>query len=670
MKKQPSLINNDRSIIAPASEQPEPIIYIREIILLKALKPGEENEIRRIKLRKGLNVLWAKPESSKEPPRLFEQGFSGHASGKTTFCRLIRYILGEKHFGNQQVVENIRLRFRSGWVVGEVFINGELWLVFRPFGVGSHPFVIKETSLNEFWQLNNSDRISFSVYIETLQQATVQKLSVKKFAYSNNQIDWLHLLQWLSRDQECRFSQLNNWRNSLSNSDSPELSSEDQYSLIRLVTGILDEQENYELENNARLLKDRDVAIKRIPILKSQASVDHNRLQQSLGEKLPSLDEPLFRNQVESKIKQNVLNVQKELKNFDSDIVLEVLEEKFRKQLKATAFAEAGLQQIDTLIEGKNTELELVKKNESKESIEKFILELKPGRGYCSVSMNEARSKSCPIAHETPADFQSEKIFKEIELRAAEIEKQIHNLQTNRYKQEHHIKELNTEELNLRKQILSHRTKKAEEGNKLINSLVNLEDQLRLSKRASESWNQAAKFQASIATFEDQIKESQNKQRNLRSKKQSTLNQISLIYNQIVCAVLGESVLGTIDSSGRQLIPRIEKNGDVSSGAIDTIKILAFDLSILTASISGQGFHPRFLIHDSPREADMASSTYQRFFLWVKNLEELMSDENCNFQYIITTTEPPPAELQKYPWLINPVLDSSKPENRLFGVDL
>src|SRR4051812_43657974 len=87
----------------PDLSRNHPGVWVRELAIFKALQPGEENVIRRIKLRRGLNVLWAKPEDSSRPARLHESGISGHASGKTTFCRMIRHLLGEKHFATDVV---------------------------------------------------------------------------------------------------------------------------------------------------------------------------------------------------------------------------------------------------------------------------------------------------------------------------------------------------------------------------------------------------------------------------------------------------------------------------------------------------------------------------------------------------------------------------------------
>jgi len=60
-------------------------------------------------------------------------------------------------------------------------------------------------------------------------------------------------------------------------------------------------------------------------------------------------------------------------------------------------------------------------------------------------------------------------------------------------------------------------------------------------------------------------------------------------------------------------------------------------------SIEGRAGPPAFLIHDSPREADLGESSYQRFFRFSELLEGL-TPEPC-FQYIITTTSNPPDDI-------------------------
>ncbi len=94
-----------------------------------------------------------------------------------------------------------------------------------------------------------------------------------------------------------------------------------------------------------------------------------------------------------------------------------------------------------------------------------------------------------------------------------------------------------------------------------------------------------------------------------------------------------------------------------------------FDLAALALGITtSEAHHPRFLLHDSPRESDMAPLMYGGLFYAAKELEGNLG-ENAPFQYIITTTEPPPEDLMKEPWL-RLELDASVEKDRFLRVNL
>lgn len=186
----------------PDAGRQSPTLWVREIGIFKALEEG--NEVRRIRLRPGLNILWAKPEDESGPVRLYEPGLSGHASGKTTFCRMLRHVLGEKHFANELVTRGIREHFPGGWVLGEVLINDGLWLVGRPFTLGAHPFCVRGVTIDDYLRDRPASQ-NFQLYAEELERATVDSLSIKYLPKSGERARWAHLLQWLARDQECRF---------------------------------------------------------------------------------------------------------------------------------------------------------------------------------------------------------------------------------------------------------------------------------------------------------------------------------------------------------------------------------------------------------------------------------------------------------------------------------
>jgi hypothetical protein len=94
---------------------------------------------------------------------------------------------------------------------------------------------------------------------------------------------------------------------------------------------------------------------------------------------------------------------------------------------------------------------------------------------------------------------------------------------------------------------------------------------------------------------------------------------------------------------------------------------LAFDLAALCLSIEGTTRVPAFVLHDSPREADLGISIYHELFRMVQELEG--SAGQPLFQYIITTTTEPPETFKADPRL-RLVIRGAPAKERLLGMDL
>ena len=134
--------------------------------------------------------------------------------------------------------------------------------------------------------------------------------------------------------------------------------------------------------------------------------------------------------------------------------------------------------------------------------------------------------------------------------------------------------------------------------------------------------------------------------------------------------MLGDVVTGCVRFSGKSIVPELEYHGPRDSAALKVVRWLAFDLAALALGITdAAAHHPRFLLHDSPREADLAAAIYVTLFRAAHKLEGGEAT-TAAFQYIVTTTEPPPEDLNGPPWMLEPVLDASVEEGRLLGVDL
>ena len=133
--------------IQAASQRLEPALWVRRICVVDELKAGSEHVIRNIELRRGLNIIWAPTREPADGNALFQSGVAGHTAGKSTLCRLIRYVLGEHSFATDKTRKRIRERFPNGWVVAEVVVAGAPWIVARAFGIGAHPFSISNATL-------------------------------------------------------------------------------------------------------------------------------------------------------------------------------------------------------------------------------------------------------------------------------------------------------------------------------------------------------------------------------------------------------------------------------------------------------------------------------------------------------------------------------------------
>ena len=76
---------------------------------------------------------------------------------------------------------------------------------------------------------------------------------------------------------------------------------------------------------------------------------------------------------------------------------------------------------------------------------------------------------------------------------------------------------------------------------------------------------------------------------------------------------------------------------------MESLKAAAFDVAAMLMSMEGRTSLPAFLIHDSPREADLGLSHYHKLFHLMSKMEE--GTASPPFQYIVTTTTDPPADL-------------------------
>src|ERR1700682_6537111 len=116
-------MNRTENVPQRVDGRTRPLVWVKKLVLYKSIDPM--GEIRQISFTTGLNIIQGESNQSDEA---FQ---SGHGVGKTTVCRLIRYCLGERSFGQKHVVEEVEHCFPTGHVGAVVEVDGTEWTVLR-----------------------------------------------------------------------------------------------------------------------------------------------------------------------------------------------------------------------------------------------------------------------------------------------------------------------------------------------------------------------------------------------------------------------------------------------------------------------------------------------------------------------------------------------------------
>lgn len=194
-----------------ASTYARPLLCVKKLVLLKSIDPWDE--IRQIDFTTGLNIVQGESNEADED---FQ---SGHGIGKTTVCRLIRYCLGEKTFGQKHVVEEVTHCFPDGYVGAEFELAGSPWSVLLPLGKRTKRFALEGVAVGDLVQTEGSKH--YDTFTTKLSEAVLANVPVSESLTGGQTLLWLHVLAMCSRDQESRYDRHWNWREKRSESGTP-----------------------------------------------------------------------------------------------------------------------------------------------------------------------------------------------------------------------------------------------------------------------------------------------------------------------------------------------------------------------------------------------------------------------------------------------------------------
>jgi uncharacterized coiled-coil DUF342 family protein len=646
------------SLTVPAGQK-EPRLWVRRLAIWEA--PGGQ-KIRDIKLRPGLNIVWS-------PDGFDDDGAAGvrtigHGSGKTLFCRLLRYCLGEQRFADEIQRERIALAFPNGIVGAEVMLDGVSWAVVRPLGIRRRHVAIADGNLDEI-AAGDGATTSIDPLVEAIEHAIVTPGVAALARLQPDQKAWPIALAWLTRDQECRFDDVLDWRSPASGSDAPLPASGRETGprreALRAFLLAITEEEQQTRRVEEALRTEVATAEREASYLDWDRGRRHDRLIDQLGfagqtvPEMPLLLE-LFRKAADEQLasaaqlptgdtaelgqaRKGLQEAREELRRTDEE----------RIRLEAQIPAE---KQVLTLLSSEIPSLSAAAENAASQVCP-----------ICEVPIDKALAEKCGLSHKLHNETECRARFAAKRQEIGDQNQKIDGLEAR-------LKALQPAAAIARQRV--------EQAEKRVQAIESVRD-----TRAS-AWQAATRLKEGVERFselsterdevrkrlrnlEDRLTKERDRLAAFRDQQGLTFGRITEKFSAIIRRLVNENAKGAVTLSGDRLQLTVDVDGDRRTAAIESLKVLAFDLACLCLSIEGATRLPAFLVHDSPREADLGLSIYDELFRLMRELEEMTG--TTAFQYIVTTTTRPPDDLRCDPWLRLTLKGAPGPE-RLMARDL
>ena len=618
----------------------EPRLWVRRFVIWS--EPGVM--LREIHLRPGLNIIWA-PDPADRVAVSGGDITVGHGSGKTLFCRLLRYCLGEDRFAPPEQRARIAEAFPEGRIGAEVMLDGVRWSVVRPIGTGRQHLAIRDAELSQV-VLGDDAAAGLTPFLEAVVAALLPSDVATLIPGSNATNAWLVALAWLSRDQECRFDKLLEWRSPDSDSGSPARTlavQQRQDALRTLIRAVVPEE--FELRTELDKLEADHRSLGQQAARLEWAT---NRLRAELVQGLGLDAEDLLPGRMavellEAAAKESLARLARIDPGADAGD-LEVLRSEFdsaRQHVEALRSRQSVLQEripeIQKLLSHISGEMPGASARAS--SLASLVCPI------CEVPVDRALAEGCKLSHKLP---NLEDARQRLETLKAEHADESRRLAESRRELVQTSRDL---ESACRHADAAHRRLRDVErvrdtrSDAWFRARRAVDDVARLDRLLAE----LERTQSRAGSLEEEIQSKRARTAAFRDAQADVFNSLSRFFNAIIRAVMDSDALGRISLDGSRLRASVELGGERSTAAIDSLKVIAFDLAVLCMSIEGRTHLPAFLVHDSPREADLGLSVYHRLFDLARRLED--TDARPLFQYIVTTTTSPPDDLCTEPWL-------------------
>lgn len=625
-------------------------------------EPGAAHVVRTVPFHRGLNLVWAK-----EPAvgRASGTRAAGHGVGKTSLCLLLRFCLGEPSKAVAELRDELFGEFAQGGVVAVLHVDGEPFTVCRYFNPHKEGMACAGV-VGDIWgcDTETSDR----VFLKKLADDMMSPVSPRNIPETNQPIEWKHVLAWISRDQGSRFKSFFAWREG--EGAQLQRSRQDPPVVMRAVLGLLEQGESQLLTQLSALEAKLEQSKRETESLLQEPALIRRRIESSLRfmgnlpSDLPIRANDLFEDSVEQRIKAANEEATKRLDHRT------IQQEEADQEL---ADLRANLKLLRADCDKAQTEFDLADAarrgdEQAFQSIGAQLLRLKQLAGHCedgNVPFSQCQHVQAEINVLSLAGLRDARDKTNLQRAMEESVNRAGRVLERKKAFESKIAAMKGQEESLlatqRKVRLAKKTAEIE-----ANRWPDLLDELSRWEQTSGS----AQAQEAIDASREksiQIERDLNRTRTkltvvqqIRSERERGL---AAIIDGLTRQLLPDGAIGAFDPRDEARPFRLSVRG---GEAYRVLEVLLGDVACMLDSARPESALPGLFIHDCPREADMSAGLYENFLALIGQLQNTQyADHAPPFQYVVTTTTPPPTELQNDAVCLT--LDPSTDDGLLFG---
>ena len=583
--------NESNFAVEPYAGNTEPRLWFKQLVIRRG--PGRED--RAITFNRGLNIIWSERKVGDD---------RSLNAGNTSLTRLLRYCLGEDHFGTGVHERRVQAKFPQGAVAAQLRLAEADWWIVRSLSDPSQRIAVSCDALENPWvELRRSRDESFNEFLKGIHDVFKPAFQ----AYHGSEV----AMGFVARDHEGGFDNVFRWRAAHNNSGHNIREDLRVWALCALL--------------GFKAWNDRAAPESSQPAKPADSTAGPHWQ----GDLLPEIAKRLG-----TTVGPN------------PDITT-LLEQSERNEAQATSALESAQERLRQLVELEELQADLLQLDGKFATVDRLLkakskLKLR-ANGKCGL----AKQKVTELIKDEKCLLKRVGCYLDQDAEVSNLRKEIGDIVDERTKIQHRITELKGEigagsakgtqaAIAAQKDAVSKCQTALVEAHGIANTLKNL-NQVTKAQGADPEHQPSPEPQSSPEPGGAQNTDVQKKE------PADSFPKFVETYRRVVSQLISPATAEALNDHPGGIHDLLEENELGSKESL--MRLWAFDMAALLRSIEAPIHLPGLLIHDSPKQEDLADEQYWGLFRFARLLEKGKQD-SAEFQYIITTSTPPPDELQ------------------------